>query len=90
MSKHAASGEIWFKNQRVWRTLFSGALALLSVAPVVLGIIDDQWPAELWTVAAAQILAVQAVVTRIMAIDQVDAWLTKLGLGSTPPHTGGE
>lgn len=86
MGKHeiAPSGEIWFKNQRVWRTLFSGALALLSVIPTALLIVHDSFPAPFWGAAAAQILAVQSVVTRVMAIPQVDAWLTAFGLGSAP------
>lgn len=86
MGKHLAdtNGTIWFKNQRVWRTLLSGALSLLSVVPTVLLILHEQWPAEVWTVAAAQILAVQAVVTRVMAIEEVNRFLTLLGLGSAP------
>lgn len=75
---------IWYKNQRVWRTLFSGTLALLSVIPTVLAIINAEFEAEWLTVAAAQVLAVQAVVTRIMAIEEVNRWLAYIGLGSAP------
>lgn len=84
MNKHAAPDAIWFKGQRVWRTLISGALSLLSVVPAVLMIVNDQWPSELWAAVAAQILGVQSVVTRVMAIDSVNSFLTRFGLGSTP------
>ncbi|UCR88325.1 hypothetical protein [Mycetocola spongiae] len=75
---------IWWKNQRVWRTLFSGICALLSVLPEALAIIGEQWPSEAWAGIAVQLLAVQAVLTRIMAIERVNAWLQRIGLGAAP------
>lgn len=76
--------KIWYKSKRVWRTIFSAALAVLSVLPIILGIINDQWPSETLAWATAQLVAVQAVVTRIMAIEKVNKWLSWIGLGSAP------
>jgi hypothetical protein len=85
MAEHEAeSATIWFKNKRVWRTIFSNILTLLTVAPVVLGIVNEQYPAEWLLAAAAQAVAVQGIITRIMAIDQVNLWLSHFGLGSAP------
>lgn len=52
------------------RTLFAAGLGLLSILPVILAGagLDD-------TVYGGQILAVTALVTRVLAIPGVDAWL---------------
>ena len=66
------------------RTLIAGALAILSVAPIVIQIILDQWDIEWLGAALVQVVAVQTVITRIMAIEAVNAALTRIGLGATP------
>lgn len=75
---------IWYKNKRVWRTIFSWFLGALSTLPIILGIVNDQYPTE-WAVwAIGQLGAVQAIVTRIMAIDKINILLSYIGLGSAP------
>ncbi|MEQ6899292.1 hypothetical protein [Microbacterium sp. KR10-403] len=86
--------EIWFKAQRVLRTIVQVVLAFLSawaviaiIAPQILTelatILPGSWIAWL-TGVIAFVTVVAGVLTRIMAIPQVNAWLTKLGLGSAP------
>lgn len=88
------SGEIWFKAQRVLRTIvqaivgIAGALAVfVLVAPQVLDAVADVLPAS-WVAAAAAFIAgaaaISAALSRVMAIPKVDAWLKRLGLGSAP------
>lgn len=94
---------IWYKAQRVLRTLvavgiptFLGFALLLPQLIEALGLPADS-RLRLWLVAAAAIVtAVAGAITRIMAIPAVNAWLTKVGLGSVPksalyvsPVTGG-
>ncbi|WP_425836919.1 hypothetical protein [Microbacterium sp. PA5] len=89
-----APQEIWFKPQRVLRTIVQVLTAALSVwaafvliAPQVLAelakILPGSWVAWLAGVIAS-ITVVAGVLTRIMAISSVNAWLTKIGLGSVP------
>jgi len=86
--------DIWFKAQRVLRTIVQVVLAFLS-AWAVIAIIAPQILTELATIlpgpwiawltgVIAFVTVVAGVLTRIMAIPQVNAWLTKLGLGSAP------
>jgi hypothetical protein len=83
--------EIWYKAQRVLRTLvaviipaFLGFALLLPQLIEALGLPVDS-ELRLWLVAvAAGVTAVAAAITRIMAIPAVNAWLTKIGLGSVP------
>jgi hypothetical protein len=86
--------DIWYKAQRVLRTIVSTVLSLLSVwaivalvAPDVLAelakILPASWVAWLAGVIAS-ITAVAAVLTRIMAIPKINELLTKIGLGSVP------
>lgn len=76
---------IWYKNQRVWRTLFTQAVTLVTLAPTVLVIVNQQWPSELLAVGIVQALGVQAVLTKLMAIESVNAWLIRhTFLGSEP------
>lgn len=87
----ATATEIWYKAQRVLRTLVSVAIpAFLSFAVVLpliieaLGLPVDS-ELRLWLVAvAAGVTAVAGAITRVMAIPQVNAWLVKIGLGSVP------
>lgn len=75
---------IWYKNKRVWRTLFSGILTAAVVAPQLIAIINDAWPSDTLALVGAQALIVQGVITRIMANDTVNVWLSYIGLGSAP------
>jgi hypothetical protein len=60
-------------------------MALLTVIPAVLFIVNEQWPTALLPAIAIQMLAVQGVITKIMTNEIVNAWLTKYTfLGSTP------
>lgn len=87
--------DIWFKSQRVLRTIVQvGIPAFLSFAVVLPQIIDaaglpvdGQLYAWLLGVAAG-ITAVAGGLSRIMAIPGVNAWLTNIGLGSVPKSEG--
>jgi|GEM_PF-2423722 len=59
-----------------WRTLLQLALAIFSALPQIIPIILGQWDPVWLSTTLAQVLAVQVVVTRIMAIAGVNAWLT--------------
>lgn len=83
--------DIWFKTQRVLRTIVQvGIPAFLAFALVVPQIIDAlglpvDSELRLWLVGVAGIVtAVAAALTRVMAIPTVNTWLTKIGLGSVP------
>lgn len=82
---------IWYKAQRVLRTLVATVIpAFLSFAVVLPQIIEAlglpvDSELRLWLVAvAAGVTAVAGAITGIMAIPKVNAWLTKIGLGSVP------
>jgi len=84
--------EIWFKAQRVIRTVIAAAIVLVPTANLLLPALAEAFNAPgvpegvyLWVNAAiAAILVVLGIVTRIMAIPVVNAWLTKFGAGSVP------
>lgn len=82
--REAESGTIWYKNKRVWRTLFSAILTGAVVVPQLLAIINDAWSSDFTAVVLAQALVIQSVITRIMANDTVNVWLSYIGLGSAP------
>lgn len=86
MTHVATDGDtsIWYKNKRVWRTVFSAVLTLLVVAPQLVAIINEAWPSDVLAFVLAQLVILQAVVTRIMAIDAVNRLLAYVGLGSAP------
>lgn len=82
---------IWFKTQRVLRTIVQvGVPTFLAFATLLPQLIDALGlPADaevrLWLLAvAAGITAVAAALTRLMAIPTVNAWLVTIGLGSVP------
>lgn len=87
----AKATEIWYKAQRVLRTIvavvipaFLGFAVLLPQLIDALGLPDDS-TLRLWLLGiAAGVTAVAGAITRIMAIPAVNAWLTKIGLGSVP------
>lgn len=81
MSKHAIP-DVWDKAQRVLRTAFTTALTVLPLIPQVVAIVNDQWNAE-WLIAVGfQAVAINTVLTRIIAIPVVNTWLTSIGLGA--------
>lgn len=82
---------IWFKTQRVLRTIVQvGIPTFITFAAVLPQIIDAAGlPVDgalyLWLIGtAAVITAVAGGLSRIMAIPQVNAWLVHIGLGSVP------
>ena len=82
---------IWYKAQRVLRTIVAvGIPAFLTFALVLPQIIDALGlpvtsDLYLWLVGFAGIVtAVAGAISRVMAIPKVNEWLTKIGLGSVP------
>ncbi|UPL13001.1 hypothetical protein [Microbacterium galbinum] len=86
--------KIWFPLQRVIRTaaavLVAGSAILATVvviAPQVVEAVADVLPGPVvaWLLGAiATLAAISAAISRVMAIPAVDAWLRKIGAGSTP------
>lgn len=88
------SGEIWFKSKRALRTavqalvgIAAALAAFVLIAPQVLDAVADVLP-DSWVAAVGAFIAgaaaISAVLSRLMAIPAVDAWLKRLGLGSAP------
>lgn len=84
MTHTSPTPTIWYANKRVWRTLFSAVLTGVVVVPQLLAIIAQAWPSDYLTVVLAQSLVIQGVITRIMANETVNVWLSYIGLGSAP------
>ena len=80
----AKATEIWYKAQRVLRTLFTTVLTVLPLIPQVIAIIQGQWDAAWLTAVGVQAVAINSVLTGIIALPKVNAWLTQIGLGSVP------
>lgn len=70
------------------QTFIAAAGVLTIAAPMVAEFVAEFWPGSpviAWIGGAAVfVAAVAALVTRIMAIEQVNIWLTRIGLGATP------
>ncbi|UVT31312.1 membrane protein [Microbacterium phage Marcie] len=86
---------IWFKGQRVLRSIVGTLISALTVWAALTAIFPQMLaelatilpgPAIVWlTGVIAAISAVAGAISRIMAIPKVNAWLTKwLNLGSVP------
>ncbi|WIB25804.1 hypothetical protein [Curtobacterium sp. MCSS17_015] len=76
---------IWYRGQRVLRTLLTTALTVLPLIPQVVQIVQGQWPAASGlTVVAVQALAINSALTAIIAIPAVNTALTHIGFGSVP------
>jgi len=83
--------EIWYKAQRVLRTLvqviipaFLGFAVVLPLIIEALGLPVDS-ELRLWLLlVAGGVTAVATAIARVMAIPAVNAWLIKIGLGSVP------
>lgn len=71
-------------RQRVIRTVVQATLAALPSVVAIVGVLADRWPVEWLVVTAAVAVAIQGALARIMAIPDIDAWLTGIGLGSVP------
>ena len=83
--------EIWFKSQRVLRTIIQAGVPTFIVFAAVLPQVIDALglPVDngvrLWLLAvAAGVTAVAGALARVMAVPAVNAWLVKIGLGSVP------
>lgn len=70
------------------QTFLAVAAVLVLVAPQLQEFIDQFWPGSpviAWIgVGATFVAALAGLVTRIMAIEAVNAALTRIGLGATP------
>jgi hypothetical protein len=83
---------VWFPFQRVVRTVLVNLVVILPVVNISLPLLVDAFtgegvPAEVtvWVNAiVAGVLVVTGVITRIIAIPAVNAFLTRLGAGSVP------
>lgn len=75
---------IWYKYKRVLRTAFTTAVTVLPIAPQVIQIVQGQWDTAWLAAVGVQAVAINAAFTGIIAIPTVNAWLTKIGLGSVP------
>lgn len=81
MADHAIP-DVWDKAQRALRTAFTTAITVLPLIPQVVAIVNEQVDAE-WLVAIGfQAVAINTILTRIIAIPVVNAWLTSIGLGA--------
>lgn len=89
---------IWYKMQRVLRTVVQVIIAFVAVwgsiaaiAPQILDelakILPGSWIA--WLVGfIAVVTAIAGALSRIMAFPVVNEWLTRIGLGSAPKSAG--
>lgn len=76
---------IWYRGQRVLRTLLTTALTVLPLIPQVVQIVQGQWPtATGLTAVAVQAVAINSALTAIIALPTVNRWLTTIGFGSEP------
>ena len=88
----ATAPEIWFKAQRVIRSVVAALVVLVPTLNLTLPLLAEAFnspdvPADLYLCVngvLAAMLAMLGVLTRIMAIPKVNDWLTKIGLGSVP------
>lgn len=85
MADHAAPQPIWYPNQRVLRTLATRIVAGAPVGVSIIGITAAQWPVGWLVAASATAASIQLVLTKIIALPAVDAWLSaNTPIGSTP------
>lgn len=87
-----AAETIWYKGKRVIRTVLAALLVIVPTANLALPALADAFNAPdvpgavyLWVnTVIAGALVVLGIVTRIMAIPVVNAWLIRVGAGSVP------
>ena len=82
---------IWYRSQRVLRTIVqTGVPTFIVFATVLPQVIDALGlpvdnEVRLWLLAvAAGVTAVAGALARVMAIPAVNGWLVSIGLGSVP------
>lgn len=80
----AKATQVWYRAQRVLRTAFTTLLTVLPLIPQIIQIVQGQWDATWLGPIAAQAVAINSALTAIIALPKVNAWLTKIGLGSVP------
>jgi len=87
--------DIWYKTQRLIRTIIAALVVLVplanTLALVVVGYLQSQtdlvvppWAFVVLNGVIAVTAFIMGLVARIMAIPAVNVWLTKLGAGSVP------
>jgi hypothetical protein len=84
--------EIWYKGQRVIRTVLVSAIVwvpgLIATLPLVAAAFNSpNIPPKAYLVVSgivAGALVILGVLARVMSIPAVNSWLTKLGAGSVP------
>lgn len=87
--------EIWYKTQRVLRTIVQALVALVPIANGVAiaaasylttqtGVEVPGWVFIWLNAIIAATALIMGLVARIMAVPGVNDWLTKIGLGSVP------
>ena len=83
--------EIWFKTQRVLRTIVAAGIPAFLLIAIVLPLVIDALGLPVsstlygWlVVVAACVTAVAGAITRVMAIPAVNRGLVHIGLGSVP------
>lgn len=87
--------EIWFKPQRVLRTIVQALIILVplanGVALAAAGYLQEQthlvipgWVFLVLNGVVAVTALVMGLVARVMAVPGVNDWLTRIGLGSVP------
>ncbi|MBT1161193.1 hypothetical protein [Bifidobacterium sp. SO1] len=88
--------DIWYKGQRVIRTIMQVLVGFIIAAPVVPQIVQalglDPSGSLYVTLAgmAATVTAIAGALSRVMAIPAVNQWLIKLGMGSVPKSSIGQ
>lgn len=88
MAKHTAPAPIWYPNQRVIRSTIQAIVGAVPTVVAIIGIIAAQWPSEWLVVTLGVGVAIQAVLTKIMALPGVNDWLTGIGAGTVPRDAG--
>lgn len=67
--------KIWYKNQRVLRTLLTAAIAAGPIVIIILTEAVKFWPSEGLVAVLLACIAIQGYLSKIMANEKVNAWL---------------
>ena len=73
-----------YPGQRVLRTIFTTALTILPLIPQVIAILDGSWDASWFAGVSAQAVAINGALSALIALPDVDYFLTYIGLGTVP------
>ena len=87
-----------YPNRATARTAIAVLVAIGVVVPGVwaiiseelAGLVDPEILAWVFAWVVTPLLVVSSIVTRVMAIPQVNAWLTERGMGATPRRAAPE